>query len=113
MRRVLVITNIRRLFRSHGGQRSAITCLEKDAGEGRASCRTSMKKTRAELDTSLTEYTSIMPASEAEALGELRGAYVRWVGLNEQVTAMSASGKQAEGLALAQTHAKDPCPGRR
>ena len=106
MRRVLVVTNIRRLFRSMGVTERDLL-LEKSGAQA-AKLRTSMAKTRAELYAQLEEYESVMPASEATALGDLRGAYVRWVALDESVLAALETRKNAEAVALAQSHASDP-----
>ncbi len=106
MTRVLLVTSVRRLFRS-------MVVLERDYlleknPEKRRGITAQVKKTRAELEQALTAYDGIAPTEDRAAWASLRAAADRWEALDDRVTAMADSGDAAQALGLSQEHAKDP-----
>jgi HPt (histidine-containing phosphotransfer) domain-containing protein/CHASE3 domain sensor protein len=106
MQRLLVITNVRKLFRS-------MVVLEREhLLENHSIDRLAMKKkmlaTREDLAASLDRYQALATDEDDSPVTALRGAYTRWAVLDEQVIALSEAGKAEMAYTLAQTHASDP-----
>jgi two-component system chemotaxis sensor kinase CheA len=106
MQRLLVVTNVRRLFRSMGViERDHL--LAKDPGE-RGELNRKMLAARRDLEEGLDRYEGLAVDEDRAPLIALRGAFARWSALDDEVLALSAARKNEAAYPLAQTHAADP-----
>jgi signal transduction histidine kinase len=106
MARLLAATNTRREFRS-------MVVLERDHilerdDRARRKATDQMTAKRLQLGQQLLQLGALAPAEEKADVELLRGAFTRWVALDERVLSLSLSHKPDEAFALAQTHSADP-----
>lgn len=105
MQRLLAATNVRRGFRSMVVLEREL--LIEDDGARRAALLTKMHGAREELARELDKYQGLMPTGDAVLVSDLRGAFERWVALDDAVLALAAKGHRQESLELARTHDGD------
>jgi len=102
VQRVLVITNVRRLFRSMVVLERNFM-LEKDVAQGQAIER-SIASNRDELRKTMGAYERLMPASDRPSSESLRAEYATWVTVDDQVRSLVRAGKHEEAYVAAAVH---------
>jgi two-component system chemotaxis sensor kinase CheA len=105
-RRLLVITDVRRLFRGMKVQERE-QILERDDQHALAMTEVT-RSMRDSLAKSLATYASIMPEADRPAVEQLRGAFVRWTDLDDRVVRLALAHEGEAAYELARTHTSDP-----
>ena len=104
--RLLLVTDIRRLFRAMT-VREDEQILETNDRDALA-IHESADAIRAELVTTMATYASIMPDDDRDAAAALRRAFERWVELDDRVVALARAHESGDAYLLSKSHATDP-----